>query len=116
MILRQTKLDELPVFINVLKGEMSIVGPRPEVPKYLSFYKGEYAKILTLKPGITDLASIKYRNEEEILAKSSTPDLLYQQHILPDKLMLNASYLNSISFRKDMQILFSTLKAVVHKN
>ncbi|MBI4723264.1 MAG: sugar transferase [Candidatus Stahlbacteria bacterium] len=114
-ILRLTKLDELPAFFNVIKGEMSIVGPRPEVPKYLNSYTGKFAKILTLKPGITDPGSIKYRNEEKLLANSFNPELLYLQTILPDKLNLNLSYLNSISFKHDLLIIFNTFKAILFK-
>lgn len=110
--LRKTKLDEIPALINVLKGEMSIVGPRAEVPKYLSFYTGEKEKILSIKPGITDFASIKYRNEEELLANSAIPEKLYEEIILPDKLRMNLNYLNSISFWSDMKIILNTIKVI----
>jgi lipopolysaccharide/colanic/teichoic acid biosynthesis glycosyltransferase len=117
-LLRRTKIDELPTLINVLKGDMSLVGPRPEVPKYLTFYQGRNSEILNLRPGITDFASQKYRNEEELLVMSNlrsnlSPDKYYEEKILPDKLELNLKYLSNISFSTDLYIIFKTLTTVL---
>jgi len=111
-VLRKIKIDELPTLINVLKGDMSLVGPRPEVPKYLHFYEGEKREILSIQPGITDFASKKYRDEEEILAKAELPEKMYEEKILPDKLELNMNYLRNISFKQDLQIILETIKVV----
>ena len=108
-IIRKTKIDELPELINVIKGDMSLVGPRPEVPRYRRFYKGKYREVLKLRPGITDLASVKYRNEEEILEKSDDPEKTYTEVILPDKLELALEYKKKISFSTDLKIIFSTI-------
>ena len=108
-IIRKTKIDELPELINVIKGDMSLVGPRPEVPKYRSFYSGKYREILKLRPGITDLASIKYKNEEEILKKSNDPEKTYTEVILPDKLELALEYKKKMSFSTDLKMIFGTI-------
>jgi lipopolysaccharide/colanic/teichoic acid biosynthesis glycosyltransferase len=109
-LLRLTKIDEFPQLINVLKGDMSFVGPRPEVPKYQEFYKGVNALVLTIRPGITDEASLKYRHEEELLAKSKEPEKIYTEVILPDKLRINSDYLNNkIGLRQDFAIILQTL-------
>ena len=108
--LRLTKIDEFPQLINVFKGDMSFVGPRPEVPKYREFYKGVNALVLTIRPGITDEASLKYRHEEELLAKSKEPEKIYTEVILPDKLRINSDYLNNkIGLRQDFAIILQTL-------
>jgi lipopolysaccharide/colanic/teichoic acid biosynthesis glycosyltransferase len=108
--LRLTKLDEFPQLINVLKGEMSFVGPRPEVPKYQKFYAGDNALVLTVRPGITDMASVKYRHEEELLAKSKEPEKFYTEVILPDKLRINSDYVNNkLGLFKDFAIILHTL-------
>jgi lipopolysaccharide/colanic/teichoic acid biosynthesis glycosyltransferase len=112
--LRRTKLDEWPQFLNVLVGEMSLVGPRPEVPEYFRVYEERYRRILTIRPGITDLASIRYRNEEEILAASEDPREAYVNTILPAKLSLGEEYLETLSVWLDFKILFQTLWAIVH--
>jgi len=91
--LRKYKLDELPQLFNVFAGEMSIVGPRPELRKYVNMYTEEQMKILNVKPGITDYASIEYRNENELLAKASNPEQYYIDHVMPDKIQLNHKYL-----------------------
>jgi len=112
-ILRKIKLDELPQIINVLEGDMSFVGPRPEVPKYKSFYSGKYRKILSVKPGITDRASVKYRNEEALLSQSDQPERLYDKVILPDKLKINLEYVEkSVSFKEDIRIMIETGKQI----
>ena len=111
--IRKTKIDELPELVNVLKGDMSFVGPRPEVPKYCDVYTGEFADVLSLRPGITDLASIKYRNEEELLNQSPDPEKMYCELILPDKLRLCLKYKEMISFKSDLKIIFATLGRVL---
>jgi lipopolysaccharide/colanic/teichoic acid biosynthesis glycosyltransferase len=113
--LRKTKLDELPQLWNVIKGEMSIVGPRPEVEKYISFYKDDYKEILKIKPGITDYAAIKFRNEEEILAEFKDVEKAYIENVLPEKIKLYKTYLNEIGFLADLKIIFKTLWGVTFK-
>jgi lipopolysaccharide/colanic/teichoic acid biosynthesis glycosyltransferase len=110
-ILRATKLDELPQFWNVLRGDMSLVGPRPEVPEYVDRFRDRYRRILTVRPGITDLASLRYRNEERILALSRNPMLTYVEEILPAKLDLAEEYLRRRSLRLDLSILIRTVQA-----
>lgn len=107
--LRHTKVDELPQLFNVLRGEMSLVGPRPEVRRYVEMFRGDYAEILSVRPGITDLASIKYRNEGEMLGQVHDPELLYVTSILPDKIRLAKAYLRQASFFTDLSILIKTL-------
>ncbi len=111
-ILRKTKIDELPELINILRGEMSLVGPRPEVTKYIRYYN---KNILSIKPGITDFASIKYRDEEELLALSESPEQTYIEEILPDKLKMNTAYLSKISLWQDLKILLLTFYQVIKK-
>jgi lipopolysaccharide/colanic/teichoic acid biosynthesis glycosyltransferase len=108
-ILRQTKIDELPQLINVLKGEMSLVGPRPEVSRYVRAFQKDYEEILKVRPGMTDLASLKYRNEEAILSNSDDPDEEYVSHVLPDKIRLAKDYLERSSFLFDLSLIFKTL-------
>jgi lipopolysaccharide/colanic/teichoic acid biosynthesis glycosyltransferase len=111
--LRKYKLDELPQLINVLKGEMSIVGPRPEVPSEVETYSEEERRVLTVKPGITDWASIVFRNEGEILAGSEDPHQAYREKIKPEKLRLALKYIDEISFKTDMKIILQTVRAVL---
>ncbi|MGZ3866710.1 MAG: sugar transferase [Bacteroidia bacterium] len=111
--LRKYKLDELPQLFNVLSGEMSFVGPRPEVRKYVEMYNAEQKKVLDVKPGITDYASIEYSNENEVLAKSNTPEQTYINEIMPHKLSLNLKYINEQSFFTDVRIIFRTIFKVV---
>jgi lipopolysaccharide/colanic/teichoic acid biosynthesis glycosyltransferase len=113
--LRKTKLDELPQLINVLKGEMSFVGPRPEVRKYIEVYPERWAETLSVTPGITDPASIRFRNEEEILAKAEDPEKEYRESIMPQKLDIYQEYTENISFFNDMKIIFDTFFAVFMK-
>ena len=113
--IRKTKIDELPELLNVLKGDMSFVGPRPEVVKYLHVYAGEFKPVLLLRPGITDFASIKYCNEEELLNQSPDAEKMYGELILPDKLRLCLKYKEMISFKTDMKIIFATLGKVLGK-
>ncbi len=98
--LRRWKFDELPQFLNVVKGEMSLVGPRPEVPRYVEMFRSDYAEILTIRPGITDLASIKYRDEAGLLAGSANPEQTYVQEILPQKLALAARICRAFVVRR----------------
>ena len=113
VLLRRTKLDEIPELFNVLLGDMSIVGPRPEVKKYVLTYLNEFEEILKIRPGLTDFASVKYRNEEEILSRRDDPEGYYRNVILPDKLCLAKRYANNISLKTDLFILVSTLKRIV---
>ena len=111
--LRATKLDELPELFNIIKGDMSIIGPRPEVPKYVKVFKSDYRKILSVRPGLSDSASIKYRNEEDILWRKKNPERHYVEVILPDKLELAKGYAEDISFKKDVRIIIQTLRCIV---
>lgn len=108
-ILRRTKVDELPELFNVLIGNMSIVGPRPEVKKYIDLFTDKYQSILLVRPGLSDHASIKYRNEEELLSEQEDPESWYCDVILPDKLRLAQKYVQSITFGKDAAILWGTM-------
>ena len=111
--LRATKLDELPQLWNVIKGDMSLVGPRPEVRQWVAVYPERWARVLTVRPGITDPASIVYRNEEVILARSPDPERCYREEVLPHKLELYEDYVRSRTFLGDVAILLKTLLAVV---
>ncbi|HOE39184.1 MAG TPA: sugar transferase [Bacteroidales bacterium] len=111
--LRKYKIDELPQLINVLIGNMSFVGPRPEVRKYVDLYNSEQKKVLTVKPGITDYASIKYSNENELLAKSKNPEKTYIEEIMPAKLELNLKYIKEASLLTDIKIIFKTFVKIV---
>lgn len=112
--IRKFKLDEFPQFINVLKGEMSIVGPRPDVQEYVNLYSEEEQKILKVKPGITDYASLEYFEESELLAKSSNPEETYIKEIMPAKLRLNQKYLANPTLGHDIKIIFLTAKRILH--
>jgi lipopolysaccharide/colanic/teichoic acid biosynthesis glycosyltransferase len=107
-ILRTTKLDELPQFWNVIRGDMSIVGPRPEVPEYVHMFRERYERILVLRPGITDYASIHFRNEEDLLSRSSEPLVEYRDRVLPAKLDLADKYLRERSMMLDLRIIFQS--------
>lgn len=106
---RNTKIDELPQLWNVLVGEMSLVGPRPDVQGYADKLKGTDRVILTLRPGITGPASLKYKNEEEILSKQEDPQKYNDEIIWPDKVKINREYIDDYSFRKDIQYILSTV-------
>ena len=110
--LRRLKLDELPQLWNVLKGEMSLVGPRPEVPRYVESYSSAQRRVLTVRPGITDPASIAYRREEDLLAGHADLDRYYREVVLPDKLDKNLEYLDRMSFTYDLLLLIRTTKAI----
>ncbi|RLA06377.1 MAG: sugar transferase [Gammaproteobacteria bacterium] len=111
-ILRKTKLDEIPQFLNVLKGDMSIVGPRPEVLKFVNQKKEDYKKILKIKPGITDNAAIKFRDEEVIMEQYKNKEKAYIDFILPKKIQLYLDYIKNISFLNDLRIILNTLKII----
>lgn len=111
--LRRFKLDELPQLINVLKGEMSLVGPRPEVRKYVDLYTPAQRVVLDVRPGITDYASLEYINENEILGKSSQPEQDYIDIIMPAKLELNMKFINDPSLKRYFSILLLTLKKII---
>jgi lipopolysaccharide/colanic/teichoic acid biosynthesis glycosyltransferase len=111
--LRKYKLDELPQLINVLKGEMSLVGPRPEVPKYVSLYTPEQRQVLSVLPGITDLASIQFRHENELLARAPNSEQTYVEEIMPRKLALNQIYIRQSSLLFDLRIILETLRRLI---
>lgn len=110
--LRKSKMDELPQLINVLLGDMSLVGPRPEVAKYVALYSKSDREILTIRPGITDYASIAFRNENELLAGSPDPEKTYIHEIMPQKLALNKQYLGEMGLGNDLKIILKTLKII----
>ncbi|MBW2341511.1 MAG: sugar transferase [Deltaproteobacteria bacterium] len=114
-ILRKTKIDELPALFNVLRGNMSIVGPRPEVAKYVQACPEDFNQILNIRPGLSDFASIKYRDEEAILAGQPDPEAYYLNVILPDKLRLAKLYAKNVSFSTDLRIIIDTIKSIVTK-
>lgn len=107
--IRKFKIDELPQLFNVLKGDMSLVGPRPEVRKYVDLYTDEQKKVLSIRPGITDYASIEYVDENEILGKSDNPDEVYVSQIMPDKIKLNMKYIENKSVKEYFKIIFLTV-------
>lgn len=107
--LRRFKLDELPQLFNVLKGDMSLVGPRPEVRKYVDLYTPDQIRVLSVVPGITDYASIEYVDENEILGKAQDPDKAYVEQILPDKIRYNMKYINNRCIKEYFKIIFLTL-------
>jgi len=111
--LRRTKLDELAQLLNVFTGEMSFVGPRPEVPKYVNLYTPYQRQVLLVQPGITDYASIAYRNENDLLEGAEDPEKMYIETIMPDKIELNMKYLHEISPLADIRLIFSTIIAVI---
>ena len=111
--LRKYKLDELPQLINVLTGDMSLVGPRPEVKKYVELYTQEQRKVLSIRPGITDWASIYYRDENEILGQSIDPENDYIEKVMPDKLKYNLIYIENYSSIEYFKIIFNTLWHIV---
>ena len=112
--IRKFKIDELPQFINVLKGEMSVVGPRPEVEKYILLYNDEQKKIFRVKPGITDYASIAYFNENKLLGESNDPEKTYVEKIMPDKLKLNLKYIEEQSLLVDIKVIFKTILKIIN--
>lgn len=111
--IRKYKLDEFAQLLNVLKGDMSLIGPRPEVRKYVDLYNLEQRKVLQVKPGITDYASIEYHNENEILAKSENPEKTYIEEIMPHKLLLNKKYIDKHNFIVDIKIIIKTFAKII---
>ena len=111
--LRKYKLDEIPQLINVLIGDMSLVGPRPEVPKYVALYTEEQREILKVRAGITDYASIEFSNENDILANETNPEKAYIEKIMPRKIELNKKYLSEISVMTDIKIILLTIKKIL---
>lgn len=107
--IRKYKLDELPQLINVLKGDMSLVGPRPEVRKYVDLYTDEQKKVLSVKPGITDYASIEYMDENAILGKADDPDKAYIEQVMPDKIKFNMKYIRNSTVKEYFRIIFLTI-------
>ncbi len=113
-ILRKYKIDELPQLINVLKGEMSLVGPRPEVEKYVELYKEDYKHILQVRPGVTDISSITYRDEEGVLMDKKDPEAYYRQVLLPEKIRLAREYIDRASFFYDLRLIFKTVYRIFY--
>lgn len=108
-VLRATKIDELPQLLNVVRGEMALVGPRPEVPRYVALYNAEQRRVLRVRPGITDPASIHYRNESAHLAAASDPETAYVREVMPHKLALNLAYLEGRTLASDVGVILATL-------
>ena len=115
-VLRKWKLDELPQFINVLWGDMSFVGPRPEVPRYVALYSDEQLRVLALRPGITDLATLEFRNEEELLAKAEDPEKYYREYCIPRKIELNLQYAARASLLTDLRLICATVVAIIRRH
>ena len=113
--IRKYKLDELPQLINVFIGDMSLVGPRPEVRKYVDLYTPEQLQVLNVRPGITDMASIRYRNENELLEKVDDPETYYKDVIMQDKLRINLEYIKHHSFLGDVGLIFYTFWCVISR-
>jgi lipopolysaccharide/colanic/teichoic acid biosynthesis glycosyltransferase len=113
-LLRRYEIDELPTLINVLRGDMSIVGPRPEVPKYLQHYDGKYREVLSVRPGITDLGTMTFRDEAKYLNAQDYEDI-YETEILPQKLDLYLKYIRSRSFFFDVRIIFKTITLILRQ-
>ena len=111
--IRKYKLDELPQLFNVLRGDMSLVGPRPEVRKYVDMYTSEQRKVLSIRPGITDYAAIEYADENVILGQSANPDKTYIEQIMPDKIRLNMKYIANHSIGEYFKIIFLTFKKII---
>lgn len=112
-VIRKYKLDELPQLINVFFGDMSLVGPRPEVRKYVDLYTPVQMHVLDVRPGITDPASIRYRNENELLARADDPERYYREVVMPDKLRINLDYVAHRSFWGDVRLIFRTFGKIV---
>ncbi len=111
--LRKNKLDELPQLINVLMGDMSLVGPRPEVRKYVDLYNSEQKKVLQVQPGITDYASLEYFDENRLLGEAENPEETYIKVIMPHKLQLNLKYMESVGIKTDIKIILATLAKIL---
>lgn len=107
--LRKFKIDEFPQLLNILFGSMSFVGPRPEVRRYVDLYNEEQLKVLSVKPGLTDFASLKYYNENEVLSKFDDPEKAYIDIVMPEKLAINLEYIHKRNMAMDLKIIFQTL-------
>ena len=114
--IRKTKLDEFPQLWNVLVGDMSFVGPRPEVPKYVALYSAEQREVLALRPGITDLASIEFRNEEALLSAVDDPESFYIEHCVPAKIRLNLRHARNATLLDDIVVILKTVFPFLHKS
>ena len=110
--LRKYKIDELPQLLNIIKGDMSVVGPRPEVRRYVELYDERQRRVLTVWPGLTDYASLKYISESELLAKSDDPEKTYIEEIMPAKLELNLQYIDNQSLKEDFKLIFQSLFSI----
>ena len=113
LFLRKYKLDEIPQLINVLIGDMSLVGPRPEVPKYVALYTDEQKEILKVRAGITDYVSIEFSNENDLLASEEDPEKAYIKKVMPKKIELNKKYISEISMLTDIKIILLTIKKIL---
>ena len=113
--IRKFKIDELPQLINVLVGDMSLVGPRPEVRHYIDYWTPEQMRVLDVRPGITDPASIRFRNENELLAKAKNPEKYYVEVIMPQKIKLYLDYVNQASFWYDLKLILQTFKVIIRE-
>lgn len=113
LFIRKYKLDELPQLFNIFMGDMSFVGPRPEVKKYVDLYTDEQLKVLNVRPGLTDYASLAYFDENELLSKSANPEETYIQQVMPAKLRLNFKYLEKQGFSTDIGLIFRTIKRII---
>lgn len=111
--IRKYKIDELPQLLNVFLGDMSLVGPRPEVRKYVDLYNEKQKQVLSVKPGITDYASIEYSNENELLGKAENPEQVYIEEIMPTKLKLNLKYIDEQGIITDLKIIFKTFSKII---
>lgn len=111
--IRKYKLDEFPQLINVFIGDMSLVGPRPEVRKYVNMYTPEQMRVLSVRPGITSLASLRYRNENELLAQAEDPDRCYVEKVMPDKLAIDLEYVPKANLLTDIRLIFATIASIV---
>lgn len=111
--IRKYKLDEFPQLINVFVGDMSLVGPRPEVRKYVEMYTTDQMRVLSVRPGITSLASIRYRNENDILAAAADPDRCYIEQVMPDKLAIDLEYVDRATLWNDIKLIFNTFKEII---
>ena len=112
--IRKYKLDEFPQLINVFIGDMSLVGPRPEVRKYVDMYTPEQMRVLSVRPGITSLASIRYRNENDILGAAEDPDRCYVEKVMPDKLAIDLEYVSRATLWNDIKLILSTFREIIN--
>jgi len=115
-VLRKYKIDELPQLWNIVKGEMSFIGPRPEVPEYVALYDAGQRDVLKVRPGLSDYASLDYINENEILSKYSTPEEAYINIVMPQKLQLSLKYIHDMSLKTDFRITIKTIAKIIKNN